>query len=75
MTNLCKTYSMTIGLINFVLVICSFIMKNSLVEVGFKEIELSLLEQTINSDVYIEQLTKLNNAVEEKRHKLTNMEI
>ncbi|GFU59394.1 mariner Mos1 transposase [Trichonephila clavipes] len=28
--------------------------------------------RTINSDVYIEQLTKLNNAVEEKRPELTN---
>ena len=30
--------------------------------------------RTINSDVYIEQLTKLNNAVEEKRPELTNRE-
>ncbi|GFX57063.1 transposase [Trichonephila clavipes] len=28
--------------------------------------------RTINSDVYIEQLTKLHNAVEEKRPELTN---
>ena len=37
--------------------------------------ELSILNsyhRTINSVVYIEQLTKLNNAVEEKRPELTN---
>ncbi|KAG6795896.1 Ammar1 transposase [Apis mellifera caucasica] len=34
--------------------------------------ELLLPNRTINSVVYIEQLTKLNNAVEEKRPELTN---
>ena len=34
--------------------------------------ELLPLNRTINSVVYIEQLTKLNNAVEEKRPELTN---
>ncbi|GFW76484.1 mariner Mos1 transposase [Trichonephila clavipes] len=39
---------------------------------GIVYFELLLPNRTINSDVYIEQLTKLNDAVEEKRPKLTN---
>ncbi|GFW55676.1 histone-lysine N-methyltransferase SETMAR [Trichonephila clavipes] len=39
---------------------------------GIVYFELLLPNRTINSDVYIEQLTKLNNAVEEKRPELTN---
>ena len=39
---------------------------------GIVYFELLPPNRTINSVVYIEQLTKLNNAVEEKRPKLTN---
>ncbi|GFX27074.1 histone-lysine N-methyltransferase SETMAR [Trichonephila clavipes] len=39
---------------------------------GIVYFELLPPNRTINSDVYIEQLTKLNNAVEEKRPELTN---
>ena len=39
---------------------------------GIIYFELLPPNRTINSDVYIEQLTKLNNAVEEKRPELTN---
>ncbi|GFV18741.1 mariner Mos1 transposase [Trichonephila clavipes] len=39
---------------------------------GIVYFELLPPNQTINSDVYIEQLIKLNNAVEEKRLELTN---
>ncbi|GFW42228.1 mariner Mos1 transposase [Trichonephila clavipes] len=39
---------------------------------GIIYFELLTPNRTINSDVYIEQLTKLNNAVEEKRPELTN---
>ncbi|KAG6795545.1 Ammar1 transposase [Apis mellifera caucasica] len=39
---------------------------------GIVYFELLPLNQTINSVVYIEQLTKLNNAVEEKRPELIN---
>ncbi|GFX68701.1 mariner Mos1 transposase [Trichonephila clavipes] len=38
----------------------------------FVYFELLPPNRTINSDVYIEQLTKINNAVEEKRPELTN---
>ncbi|KAG9431174.1 Ammar1 transposase [Apis mellifera carnica] len=44
----------------------------------YKEIvyfELLPPNRTINSVVYIEQLTKLNNAVEEKRSELTNRKV
>ncbi|KAG6804541.1 Ammar1 transposase [Apis mellifera caucasica] len=39
---------------------------------GIVYFELLPPNRTINSVVYIEQLTKLNNAVEEKRPELTN---
>ncbi|GFT65217.1 histone-lysine N-methyltransferase SETMAR [Trichonephila clavipes] len=39
---------------------------------GFVYFELLPPNRTINSDVYIEQITKINNAVEEKRPELTN---
>ncbi|GAB1869951.1 Transposase [Camponotus japonicus] len=39
---------------------------------GIVYFEILPRNQTINSDVYIEQLTKLNNAIQEKRPELTN---
>ncbi|GFW35236.1 histone-lysine N-methyltransferase SETMAR [Trichonephila clavipes] len=42
---------------------------------GIVHFELLPPNRTINSDVYIEQLTKLNNAVEEKRPELTNRKV
>jgi len=39
---------------------------------GIVYFEILPCNQTINSDVYIEQLTKLNNAIQEKRPELIN---